>query len=110
MNPLPSNPFLAVGYERSLTQALCSKKTPLEQNLPKPSGDGEYHLFGDTVPTNPIPLPLPGCLPTEEVLQRVVGNRLWIAPRPCPYRHPLPGFPSDKILKLVMDSLSSSST
>lgn len=104
MNPLPSNPALAVGYMPSQPQ------TPLETRFPKPSPDGEYHLFDAPPPSNPNPLPLPGCLPIEEVLSRVVGNRLWIAPRPCPYRHPLPGFPSDKILKLVMDSLSSSST
>ena len=64
----------------------------------------------DAVPINPNPLPLPGCLPMEEVLQRVVGNRLWTMPQPIPNHPPLSEFPSDEILKLVMVSLSFSST
>lgn len=69
MNPLLSNPTLAVGY--------MSSQTPLETRFPKPSCDGKYHLFNAAPPSNPNPLPLPGCLPIEEVLSRAVGNRLW---------------------------------
>ncbi|KZN27069.1 hypothetical protein [Chlamydia pecorum] len=103
MNPLLSNPALAVGYMPSQSQ------TPLETRFPKPSCDGEYHLFNAAPPSNPNPLPLPGYLPIEEVLLRVVGNRLWTPhPQSTPYQPPLPGFPSDAVLSIVFSSLSSS--
>lgn len=49
MNPLLSNPTLAVGY--------MSSQTPLETRFPKPSCDGEYHFFNAAPPSNPNPLP-----------------------------------------------------